>query len=123
MTGNYQSSPQSAARQGVVTVEPSETRTIRSVPLVIAGQRITIRTDQSEDYLYTLADTVNQLLDTLRQSSPNSSTPQLMALAALQLANRAFEAEQAAEKSQLKVEKHIERLNGILQALDASSRN
>ena len=43
--------------------------------------------------------------------------PQLMALVALQLADRACEAEQAAANSQMKVEKHIERLNGILQAL------
>lgn len=121
MAGNFQPNPQNNARQGVATVEPRETRTIRSVPLVIAGQRITIRTDQSENYLYALADQVNQLVDTLKQASPNSGMPQIMALAALQLADRAYEAEQIAENSQTKVQKHIERLNGILQALGSAS--
>lgn len=120
MAGNYQSQPQGNARQNVATVEPNETRTIRSVPLVIAGQRLTIRTDQSEQYLRDLADQVNQLVDSLKKASPAAGMPQLMALAALQLADRACEAEQAAANSQMKVEKHIERLNGILQALGSN---
>jgi cell division protein ZapA (FtsZ GTPase activity inhibitor) len=89
------------------------------VTLKVAGQVITLRTDQSEAYMHSLADEVNALLDGLRSAAPGTGLPQLMALATLQLADRAVCAEQAVQQSNLKIEHHIERLNNILNSLDA----
>lgn len=97
---------------------PADPLPIRSVTLLIAGQRITIRTDQSEERLNLLAGEVNALMDSLRQDAPSATQPQLMALVALQLADRAVCAEQAVQQENLKIERHIERLSGILRSLD-----
>ena len=102
----------------VTTVSSESTGTIRSIPLNVAGQRISIRTDQSETYLNALANEVNALVENLRQCAPQAGMPQLMALAAIQLADRAVSAEAAAARENLKVERHIERLSGILRTLE-----
>lgn len=119
MTSSYSQGVQ-GVRQGhqVVTEAPAAMGTIRSVTLKVAGQVITLRTDQSEEYMLTLANEVNTLLDGLRSAAPGAGLPQLMALAALQLADRAACAEQAVQQGNLKLEHHIERLNGILRSLD-----
>ena len=116
MESNYQTSP--ISRQHVETLSPTGDGTIRTVTLIVAGQRVSIRTDQNPEYLNALAEEVNTLVDSLRRSSPGSGMPVLMALAAVQLADRAVNAEQAAARETMKVERHIERLNGILQSLD-----
>ena len=120
MTSSYSQGMQ-VGHQGhqVVTETPVQPGTIRSVTLKVAGQVITLRTDQSEAYMHSLADEVNALLDGLRSAAPGTGLPQLMALAALQLADRAVCAEQAVQQSNLKIEHHIERLNNILNSLDA----
>lgn len=109
-----------AQLQTVTSVSPASTGTIRSIPLLIAGQRISVRTDQSEEYLNALAAEVNNLVDTLKQGAPQAGLPQIMALAAIQLADRAVSAENAVMQGNLKVEKHIERLSGILRTLEES---
>ena len=117
MASQLQSSPHSAATQ--VDVEtPRTDGTVRSVVLMVAGQRIVIRSDQSEGYLHALADEINALIESLRQASPASGLPALMALASMQLLDRAICAEQALDQENLKVERHIARLGDILRNLD-----
>ena len=118
MAGQASQQQANAHYSSVSTVSSSSTGTIRSVPLLVAGQRITVRTDQSEEYLNALAGEVNALLDSLRQAAPQAGLPQIMALAAIQLADRAVSAEQAAARENLKVERHIERLSDILRNLE-----
>ena len=118
MTGQSSQQRGNTQHAGVATVSSSSTGTIRSVPLNIAGQRISIRTDQSDTYLNALAAEVNALVDSLRQAAPQAGMPQIMALAAIQLADRAVSAEAAAARENLKVERHIERLSGILRTLE-----
>lgn len=117
MTGQSSQQRGNTQYSSVATVT-SQSGTIRSVPLNIAGQRISIRTDQSETYLNALASEVNGLIDSLRQAAPQAGMPQIMALAAIQLADRAVSAEAAAARENLKVERHIERLSGILKSLE-----
>ena len=66
-----------------------------------------------------LAAEVNALIDDLRRNSPGAGLPVLMALASIQLADRALCAEQAVQRENLKVERHIERLSGILKNLES----
>ena len=117
MTGQSSQQRGNTQYSSVATVT-SQSGTIRSVPLNIAGQRISIRTDQSETYINALASEVNGLIDSLRQAAPQAGMPQIMALAAIQLADRAVSAEAAAARENLKVERHIERLSGILKSLE-----
>ena len=119
MSGSYQTSFQQAGVNQVATVT-SETRTLRSVPITVAGQHISIRTDQSEEYLNALAVEVNALIESIRQASPGTGLPVIMALAFIQLADRAVSAEAAVQRQEMKVERHIERLNGILKTLESS---
>ena len=118
MERSYQTSA-APSRPQVEALDSSGGGTIRTVTLLVAGQRVTIRTDQDPDYLNGLAAEVNALVDSLRQASPGSSMPLLMALAAVQLADRAVCAEKSAERENRKVERHIERLSGILRNLEA----
>lgn len=120
MESNYQTSAQPLSRQQVSTLTSAGDGTVRTVTLLVGGQRISIRTDQNPDYLNGLAAEVNALVESLRQASPGSGMPVLMALAAVQLADRAISAEQAVERENLKVERHIERLSGILRSLEAA---
>ena len=115
----HQTSAQNFGQKGVATIEQNARGTIRSVALVIAGQRIVIKTDQSEEYMAALAAEVNSLIDDLRRNSPGTGLPVLMALASIQLADRALCAEQAVQRENLKVERHIERLSGILKNLES----
>ena len=119
MAGQSSQQLGNSQHSSVATVS-SQSGTIRSVPLNIAGQRIAIRTDQSETYLNALAGEVNALVDSLRQAAPQAGLPQIMALAAIQLADRAVSAEAAAARENLKVERHIERLSGILKSLESN---
>ncbi len=121
MASSYQTLSQQAGSR-VATLD-AEKRTIRSVSLTVAGQRISLRTDQDEAYLNALASEVNALVDSLRLASPGTGLPVLMALASIQLADRALSAEMAVEQQELKVERHIERLNGILKNLEAADGN
>ncbi|GEM_PF-2427551 len=114
-----QTSAPNYGQKGVATIEQNTRGTIRSVALVIAGQRILIKTDQSEEYMAALAAEVNSLIDELRRNSPGTGLPVLMALASIQLADRALSAEQAVQRENLKVERHIERLSGILKNLES----
>ena len=119
MTSSYSQGAQGMRQSHqVVTEAPVSAGTIRSVTLKVAGQVITLRTDQSEAYMHNLAGEVNALLESLRSAAPSMGLPQLMAMAALQLADRAVCAEQAVYQENLKLERHIERLNGILRSLD-----
>ena len=108
-------------RTSVTTVSTASAGTVRSVSLLVAGQRISIRTDQSEEYLNALAAEVNGLVDSLRKGAPGAGMPQLMSLALVMLADRACTAEKAVMRENDKVERHIERLTGILNALEDGS--
>ncbi|MBQ9817597.1 MAG: cell division protein ZapA [Proteobacteria bacterium] len=118
MANSFQTSSQSG-RSRVTTVAPSSDGTIRSVSLLVGGQRIVIRTDQNPEYLQALANEVNELVESLQQASPGTGMPTIMALASIQLADRAFAAEQAVERENIKIERHIERLNCILKNLES----
>lgn len=120
-TNTVQSASLGGQRASVSTVQEGTQETqnvLHSVTLNVAGQRFTIRTDQDPEYLAGLAEDVTQIVNALRQSAPGCGLPKLMALVAIQLADRACVAEQALEKESLKIEKHIERLSGILNSLD-----
>ena len=91
---------------------------VQTVSLNVAGINLTIRTTQDLEYLNGLVSQVNSLVQSLKQSAPNSAIPQLMAMALIQFADRASEAQMALERSNRKVETHIERLTKILGALD-----
>ncbi len=118
MDSTYQTPARAASQKQVSTITNTGASTVRTVHLQVAGQRVSIRTDQDPEYLNSLAAEVNGLLDSLRQASPGAGMPVLMALAAVQLADRAVTAERAVEQENLKVERHIERLSSILNALD-----
>ena len=121
MAVNLTQTAANTVRTTVSTVSAASAGTVRSVSLLIAGQRITIRTDQSEEYLNALAAEVNGLVDSLRKDAPGAGMPQLMSLAMVMLADRACAAEKAAMRESDKVERHIERLTGILNALEDGS--
>ena len=121
MAVNYSQAAAGGVRTGVSTIAAESSGTVRSVSLNVAGQRISIRTDQNESYLNALAGEVNALIESLRQSAPGAGMPQLMSLAMIMLADRACSAEKAAMHESDKVERHIERLNGIIQALENGS--
>ena len=119
MAGNYQTSAQNYGQNNVATLEQEAPGTLRSVALVVAGQRIVIKTDQSEEYMAALAGEVNALIEDLRRNSPGTGMPVIMALASIQLADRALSAEQTLQHENHKVERHIERLTGILKNLES----
>lgn len=118
MAMNEYQSASVSSRSGVSEVETTRSSMVQTVSLNVAGMSITIRTDQNVEYLKGLALEVNRIVNALRQSSPYSGIPQLMALALIQLADRTCEAETALEQSNRKVEMHIERLSKILNTLD-----
>ena len=118
MDSTYQTPARASVQKQVSTITNSGAGTVRTVHLQVAGQKVSIRTDQNPDYLNALAAEVNSLLESLRQASPGAGLPVLMALAAVQLADRAVTAERAVEQENFKVERHIERLTSILNALD-----
>ena len=111
MAGNFYQQAPDTVRGRVATVTSETHGVVRSVTLNVAGQRITVRTDQDADYLNSLANDVNGIVDALRQAAPGAGLPQLMALTAMQLADRAVSAEAALQQENLKVEKHIDRLS------------
>ncbi len=121
MAVNLNQTAANTVRTTVSTISAASAGTVRSVSLMVAGQRITIRTDQSEEYLNALAAEVNGLVDSLRKDAPGAGMPQLMSLAMVMLADRACAAEKAAMRESDKVERHIERLTGILNALEDGS--
>ena len=121
MAGNFYQQAPDTVRGRVATVTSETHGVVRSVTLNVAGQRITVRTDQDADYLNSLANDVNGIVDALRQAAPGAGLPQLMALAAMQLADRAVSAEAALQQENLKVEKHIDRLSDILRTLDSKN--
>ena len=121
MAGNFYQQAPDTVRGRVATVTSETHGVVRSVTLNVAGQRITVRTDQDADYLNSLANDVNGIVDVLRQAAPGAGLPQLMALTAMQLADRAVSAEAALQQENLKVEKHMDRLSGILRTLDSKN--
>ena len=121
MAGNFYQQAPDTVRGRVATVTSETHGVVRSVTLNVAGQRITVRTDQDADYLNSLANDVNGIVDALRQAAPRAGLPQLMALTAMQLADRAVSAEAALQQENLKVEKHIDRLSDILRTLDSKN--
>lgn len=121
MDNTYKTPVGASAHKQVSTITNTGNSTVRTVHLQVAGQRVSIRTDQDPDYLHYLAAEVNTLLESLRQASPGTGMPVLMALAAVQLADRAVAAEKTVVQENIKLERHIERLNSILNALDNAS--
>ena len=121
MAGNFYQQAPDTVRGRVATVTSETHGVVRSVTLNVAGQRITVRTDQDADYLNSLANDVNGIVDALRHAAPGAGLPQLMALTAMQLADRAVSAEAALQQENLKVEKHIDRLSDILRTLDSKN--
>ena len=111
----YQTAPASPRRVVTDAAMPKK-QDVQTVSL--AGINLTIRTTQDLEYLNGLVSQVNSLVQSLKQSAPNSAIPQLMAMALIQFADRASEAQMALERSNRKVETHIERLTKILGALD-----
>ena len=107
----YQTAPASPRRVVTDAAMPKK-QDVQTVSLNVAGINLTIRTTQD------LVSQVNSLVQSLKQSAPNSAIPQLMAMALIQFADRASEAQMALERSNRKVETHIERLTKILGALD-----
>ena len=113
----YQTTPASPRRVVTDAAMPKK-QDVQTVSLNVAGINLTIRTTQDLEYLNGLVSQVNSLVQSLKQSAPNSAIPQLMAMALIQFADRASEAQMALERSNRKVETHIERLTKILGALD-----
>lgn len=116
-TNEYQSAPAPSHRVMTDAATPKK-QDVQTVSLNIAGVNLTIRTTQDIDYLNGIAAQVNGILQSLKQSAPNTAMPQLMAMALIQLADRVCETENALEQSNKKIETHIERLTKILGALD-----
>lgn len=113
----YQTAPASPRRVVTDAAMPKK-QDVQTVSLNVAGINLTIRTTQDLEYLNGLVSQVNSLVQSLKQSAPNSAIPQLMAMALIQFADRASEAQMALERSNRKLETHIERLTKILGALD-----
>ena len=68
MAGNFYQQAPDTVRGRVATVTSETHGVVRSVTLNVAGQRITVRTDQDADYLNSLANDVNGIVDALRQA-------------------------------------------------------
>ena len=113
----YQTAPASPRRVVTDAAMPQK-QDVQTVSLNVEGINLTIRTTQDLEYLNGLVSQVNSLVQSLKQSAPNSAIPQLMAMALIQFADRASEAQMALERSNRKAETHIERLTKILGALD-----
>lgn len=92
----------------------------RSVSLLIAGQRLSIRTDKDEDYLQQLAAHVNGIIDELQTSTRHASTQQLFLLAALNMADELFQAHDLNQDLREEVQRRTERLLRMLDGADAN---
>ena len=109
----------STGRQGVVTLESKEP-VYRSVQLVIAGQRLALKTDQDPAVIESMAQEVNACVDEIRRSAPGASSPQIMALALMQLMERAREAERQDAYHCQVIERHAQRLEKLLASMDSA---
>ena len=118
MAMNEYQTAHASPRRVVTDAAMPKKQDVQTVSLNVAGINLTIRTTQDLEYLNGLVSQVNSLVQSLKQSAPNSAIPQLMAMALIQFADRASEAQMALERSNRKVETHIERLTKILGALD-----
>jgi cell division protein ZapA (FtsZ GTPase activity inhibitor) len=85
---------------------------------MVGGQRIVLRSDRDEAYLMALALEVNACIESVRRSSPTTGLPQVMALVAMQLAERALTAEQTERLRYRAVEQTTQRLESLLGELD-----
>jgi len=103
------------------SVEASPPLAARTVSLVIGGQRITVRTDKDEPYLQLLADDVESLLQQLSSRSRSVTTPQLLALAALHLADELHRARSDVDGVKTEVQLRAERLLRLLDSDDTDS--
>jgi len=87
----------------------------RSVSLTIAGQRLSIRTDKEEDYIHQLAEYVDEMVEELRRGTRSASTPQLYLLAALNMADELFQAQDRTEDLKEEIQRRTERLIRMLE--------
>jgi len=90
----------------------------RSVNLQVAGQRLSIRTDKDEAYLQQLAEHVSDCIEELKKGTRSASTHQLYLLAALNLADELFQAQDKAEGLRDEVQRRTERLIRMLDSAD-----
>lgn len=91
----------------------------RSVSLLIAGQRLSIRSDKDEEYLQNLAAHVNGIIDDLQNGARHASTQQIFLLAALNMADELFQAQDLNQDLRAEVERRTERLIRMLDGADA----
>ncbi|MBQ1267730.1 MAG: cell division protein ZapA [Proteobacteria bacterium] len=109
----------STSRQGVVTLE-SQAPVYQSVQLMIAGQRLALKTDQDPAVLESMAQEVNACVEEIRRNAPGASSPQIMALALMQLMERARQAEQQDAYHCQVIERHAQRLEKLLASMDSA---
>ncbi len=108
----------SANRQGIVTLEATQP-VYTTVSLMIGGQRLTLKTDQDPSTLESMAKEVNDCIDAIRKSAPSTSAPQVMALALMQIMERARAAESRDVDRCHTIESHADRLEMLLAAMDS----
>jgi len=117
---NMNFTTQASQKDGVVTLDTPQ-ENVQSVAIAVAGQRIVVRTDRSEAYLMSLAQEVNACVESIRRSAPSAGLPQIMALVAMQLAERARVAEQSDQMHCRAIEQHAQRLSDLLADFDDGS--
>lgn len=109
----------STGRQGVVTLS-SKAPVYRSVQLIVAGQRLALKTDQEPAELESMAQEINACIDDIRRDAPGASSPQIMALALMQLMERARQAEQKDAYHCQVIEHHAQRLEQLFTSMDSA---
>ena len=109
----------SVSRNGVVTLE-SEMPVFRTVNVVVAGQRLALKTDQEPEVLEGMSAEINEIVDSIRQAAPGASAPQVMALALMQLMERVHDAERQDMMHCAVIERHAARLERLLTNLEAA---
>ena len=90
----------------------------RKVEVRLVGRNFTIRSEQDEAYLHSLAGFVTRKFEELQRSTRSATTHDLALLVAMNIADELFQAEQQSAETRQQVRARTERiLNGIEQAL------
>lgn len=86
---------------------------------MIAGQKLSLKTDQDPNELVSMSQEINACIEAIRKTSPNASTLQIMALALMQIMERARTAERQDAFHCHVLEQHTQRLEMLLAAMES----
>ena len=119
MANSAQQAAPVTQRNGVVTLEPQQ-NVMKTVNLVIVGQRLALKTDQDPAELERMAQELNDCADLIRKQAPGASAPQIMALTMMQVMERALKAERQDALHCQAMSDYARRLELLLSSLDSA---